>query len=67
MLELVEKAMISTGIGYQRLDGSKSLSQRDEALKEFRLSPDCEVLLTTLGAGGVGYGGVLTSPQYSVQ
>jgi SNF2 family DNA or RNA helicase len=55
MLDLTGQGLSQRGIAYQRLDGTKSLAQRERALKQFRSDPNCEVLLATLGAGGVGY------------
>jgi len=55
MLDLVEVAMKQVGIMFVRMDGSKSEQQRRKALKEFRESPTCAVLLATLGSAGVGY------------
>ena len=55
MLDLIGPALTKQRFGYQRLDGTKSLAQRERVLEQFRLDPACEVLLTTLGAGGVGY------------
>ncbi|KAK2605584.1 hypothetical protein N8I77_008412 [Diaporthe amygdali] len=54
MLDLIGNGLAQSGILYQRLDGSRSLPQRRQALKDFRCSPDCQVLLATLGAAGVG-------------
>jgi SNF2 family DNA or RNA helicase len=65
MLDLIEKAMDQEGLWYQRLDGTKSLSQRDKSLKDFRSNPACEVLLASLGAGGVGYVSKLLDVQGS--
>jgi len=55
MLDLIGKAMNNEEIGFERLDGTRPLPQRERALKEFRSNPKCEVLLASLGAGGVGY------------
>jgi SNF2 family DNA or RNA helicase len=55
MLDLIDPALTNQGFGHQRFDGTKSLAQRERALKQFRSNPAYEVLLTTLGAGGVGY------------
>lgn len=55
MLDFIGKGLAQSGIPYQRLDGSKTLLQRRQALEEFRCSPNCQVLLATLGAAGVGY------------
>ncbi|KAH9209574.1 SNF2 family N-terminal domain-containing protein [Leptodontidium sp. 2 PMI_412] len=54
MLDLIGPALTKQGFSHQRLDGTKSLAQRERALKQFQSNPSCEVLLTTLGAGGVG-------------
>lgn len=55
MLDLIGSGLAQCGISHQRLDGSKSLPQRRQALEAFRCAPDCQVLLATLGAAGVGY------------
>lgn len=55
MLDLVEKALDGTGFQFQRIDGSKSSSQRKQALRIFNESPSCTIFLATLGSAGVGY------------
>lgn len=55
MLDLVGKALTLSKFEYQRLDGSKSLSQRRQAVQEFRENPSCTVLLATIGSAAVGY------------
>jgi SNF2 family DNA or RNA helicase len=55
MLDLVEKALNGTGFQFQRIDGSKSSSNRKKALRVFNESPSCTILLATLGSAGVGY------------
>lgn len=55
MLDLISSGLAQSGISCQRLDGSMSLPQRRRALDVFRCSSDCQVLLATLGAAGVGY------------
>lgn len=54
MLDLVEKALEGTGFQFQRIDGSKSSSQRRQALRIFNESPSCTIFLATLGSAGVG-------------
>lgn len=54
MLDLLERALHQEKIGFERLDGSKSLSQRRQVLHNFRNEPSCIVLLATFGTAGVG-------------
>jgi SNF2 family DNA or RNA helicase len=54
MLDLVERALDAEGIGFQRLDGSTTLQQRNKRIGVFRNDDDCTVLLATIGTAGVG-------------
>jgi len=54
MLDLVETALRTVGLQFQRIDGSKSLQCRKQALHQFRTDPSCTILLATLGSAGVG-------------
>ncbi|KAF8538868.1 SNF2 family N-terminal domain-containing protein [Trichophaea hybrida] len=54
MLDLVEQALDAEGIGFQRLDGSTTLQQRNKRIGSFRNDDDCTVLLATIGTAGVG-------------
>jgi len=54
MLDLIEKALISHGFIFERIDGSKSLSHRRRAIQSFRSNPSCTVLLASIGSAGVG-------------
>ncbi|KAH6962305.1 SNF2 family N-terminal domain-containing protein [Ilyonectria sp. MPI-CAGE-AT-0026] len=54
MLDLVVQALRIDNISFQRIDGRKSLAQRNRALNTFRNDPSCNVLLATLGSAGVG-------------
>ncbi|KAI4861311.1 SNF2 family N-terminal domain-containing protein [Hypoxylon rubiginosum] len=54
MLDFIGKALSVNGFIYERLDGSKNLAQRRSALGNFRSSPDCTVLLASLGSAAVG-------------
>ncbi|KAK0635998.1 SNF2 family N-terminal domain-containing protein [Bombardia bombarda] len=54
MLDLLEKALSSEGLIYQRIDGTKPLQRRWEAIRSFKENPSCQVLLATLGSAGVG-------------
>lgn len=54
MLDLLEIALSDRGIRYRRIDGSKSLVQRKEALNDFRYDASCHVLLASLGSAAVG-------------
>ncbi|KAH6891507.1 SNF2 family N-terminal domain-containing protein [Thelonectria olida] len=54
MLDLIGRALSINGFNFQRLDGTKSLSQRRQALAVFRKDPSCTVLLASIGCAGVG-------------
>jgi SNF2 family DNA or RNA helicase len=54
MLDLIAQALSVEGISFQRIDGSKTFSQRHDALCHFRKDPACNVLLATLGTCAVG-------------
>ncbi|KAF2494437.1 hypothetical protein BU16DRAFT_562094 [Lophium mytilinum] len=54
MLDLLEKAFERSRFTYQRIDGTKSLQQRREALTKFKEDSSCRVLLATLGSAAVG-------------
>ncbi|KIW15877.1 hypothetical protein PV08_05927 [Exophiala spinifera] len=54
MLDLLEIALSDQGLKYRRIDGSKSLVQRKEALNDFRYGPSCHILLASLGSAAVG-------------
>lgn len=54
MLDLVGQALSQNGFSFQRLNGSKSLAQRRQALRDFRENPRCIVLLVSLGSAAVG-------------
>jgi SNF2 family DNA or RNA helicase len=54
MLDLVEKALASERITFQRIDGGKSLRHRKHAIQSFRNNPSCTVLLASIGSAGVG-------------
>lgn len=42
------------GIRYGRLDGTMSRPDRTRAMDDFKSDPQCEILLVSLRAGGVG-------------
>ena len=54
MLDLVEKALVSSRVRYVRLDGSMTQGKRDEAIQAFKTNPEVSVFLISLKAGGVG-------------
>ncbi|RFU32920.1 hypothetical protein B7463_g3424, partial [Scytalidium lignicola] len=54
MLDLIEKALVSYGFSFERIDGSKSLSHRKRAIQSFRSNPSCTILLASIGSAGVG-------------
>lgn len=54
MLDLIGQALVSNNFLFERLDGSKSSTQRLQALRRFREDPHCIVLLASLGSAAVG-------------
>jgi SNF2 family DNA or RNA helicase len=54
MLDLVELALESEGIGFLRLDGSVALDKRISIIKSFRNDKEYTVLLASIGSAGVG-------------
>ncbi|KAF3908917.1 hypothetical protein AA313_de0208672 [Arthrobotrys entomopaga] len=54
MLDLVEIALRREGIEFIRIDGSLSLSDRQDRINYFRNSGSCMTLLLILGTGSVG-------------
>ncbi|KAJ3838845.1 SNF2 family N-terminal domain-containing protein [Lentinula raphanica] len=54
MLDKVEDALEAAGIRYDRLDGTMKRDDRSRAMDALKHEPDCEVLLVSLKAGGVG-------------
>lgn len=54
-------ALQTEGIVFEQLDGACSLQQRERSLEKFRQDPNVQLLLATIGAGGVGID--LTSAQ----
>ncbi|KAB2571496.1 DNA repair protein rad8 [Lasiodiplodia theobromae] len=54
MLDQIGKALFANNLCFERIDGSKSDSQRRTALDRFRNDPDCCILLASIGSAGVG-------------
>ncbi|CAK9867063.1 unnamed protein product [Sphagnum jensenii] len=54
MLDLLEPHLNKVGIQYCRLDGTMSLSAREQAVSKFRTCPEVTVMLISLKAGSVG-------------
>ncbi|GME30103.1 SNF2 family N-terminal domain-containing protein [Neofusicoccum parvum] len=54
MLDQIGKALQTHDLRFERIDGSKSDSQRRSALKRFRTLDDCCILLASIGSAGVG-------------
>ncbi|KAI0379622.1 SNF2 family N-terminal domain-containing protein [Hypomontagnella monticulosa] len=54
MLDLIEEAIRSSGIGWQRIDGQTSLKRRNEAIRIFNEEDDCRIMLATIGSAGEG-------------
>ena len=53
-LDLIQYAFEANNITYTRLDGSLSRKARGAALENFREDPDIQVILVSIGAGGLG-------------
>jgi DNA repair protein RAD5 len=53
-LDLIQQALTHEGLGFTRLDGSLMQAARERVLKEFSESPETNILLISLKAGGVG-------------
>lgn len=56
MLDLIERAIRSENIGWQRIDGRTNLECRQSAVSEFSGRPDCLVMLASIGSAAEGYG-----------
>ena len=54
MLDLLEKGLRTSGLKFERIDGSRTLRQRRDALEKFRVEPSCQILLASLGSAAVG-------------
>ncbi len=54
-LDLIPPALEAIGLGYARLDGRLSKSQRNKSLQDFRTKRNIKVLLATLSVAGFGY------------
>ncbi|CAM6038922.1 unnamed protein product [Sphagnum compactum] len=54
MLDLLEPHLNKVGIQYCRLDGTMSLSAREQAVSKFSTCPEVTVMLISLKAGSVG-------------
>eukprot|EP01135_Chromosphaera_perkinsii_P004187 Nk52_evm6s271 gene=Nk52_evmTU6s271 len=63
MLDLIEEALKRNDLGFVRLDGSMTQSQRQVVLREFSTT-DTQIFLISLRAGGVGLN--LTSASHVV-
>lgn len=61
MLDLIEKAINSMGLVFQRIDGKKSIEQRRFALKEFSANDNCTIMLASIDCAGLGYSSLLLS------
>lgn len=55
MLDLVGKALQKENVIFQRIDGQKTLEERQAAMQEFNDNPDCTVLLASIGSSTEGY------------
>lgn len=53
-LDLIQYAFEASNITYTRLDGKMARKARGKALEAFRDDPEIQVILVSIGAGGVG-------------
>lgn len=54
MLDVIGSRAKELGIKYARLDGSMGMSERERQQELFKTSPDCNMFLISLKAGGMG-------------
>ena len=54
MLNLIEKALPMINTSYLRIDGGTGLKDRQVLVDEFNMNPNIDVMLLTVGVGGVG-------------
>lgn len=54
MLDVISSRARELGIKFARLDGSMSMSERERQQELFKTSPDCNMFLISLKAGGMG-------------
>ena len=57
-------ALVKNGIDFEKIDGTCSLQQREKALARIRQQSNVQVLLATIGAGGVGIDLTCTQKVY---
>ena len=50
----IERALQESGIGLTWLTGDQTIKKRDENLNQFRTNRQCNVLLASIQAAGVG-------------
>ncbi|KAK2602831.1 hypothetical protein N8I77_009336 [Diaporthe amygdali] len=54
MLDLIRRALVTQGLDFVRIDGSKTETARREAISRFRGDQNCGILLAIIGSAGVG-------------
>ena len=54
MLNIIEKAMVMLNKNILRIDGNTSLKDRQLLVDEFNMNPNIDIMLLTIGVGGVG-------------
>lgn len=54
MLDVIGNRADELGVQYARLDGSMCMSERERQQELFKRSPDCNMFLVSLKAGGMG-------------
>lgn len=55
MLDLIQQEIEKHGLGFQRIDGQTSLSERSWAICQFREDPQCTIMLASIGSAGEGW------------
>jgi SNF2 family DNA or RNA helicase len=63
-LKLAKNALDKVNVQYLYFDGSSTISQREKIIEQFRNDDDCQLLLISLKAGGLGLN--LTEASYVI-
>merc|ERR550517_1974320 len=53
-LDIIGRCLEQEGIIYERLDGSMAKKRRDAAIRNFKASLDCKIIIMSLKAGNLG-------------
>ncbi|KAJ3106878.1 hypothetical protein HDU97_005365 [Phlyctochytrium planicorne] len=54
LLDLISPALVEAGFTFSRVDGKMNRNERSNAINRFKQEPECQILLLSLKAGGVG-------------